>query len=109
MRRVGHIAAAGTGQLGGNPAVGRDMAFEEEDAPRMLGTDDLGGVTVERRQLAPLVAPGLIQEVVADHAWGLARRRRKLAPASAGNACGRRGCWRKSHRTTGASSGRWPS
>src|SRR5271157_6400380 len=71
MRSVGHVAAVGTGQPGGNPAVGRDMAFEEEDAPRMLGTDDLGGGAVEGRQLAPLVAPGLIQEVVADHAWGL--------------------------------------
>ena len=37
----------------------------------MLGADDLGGVAVERGQLAPLVAPGLVQEVVADHARGL--------------------------------------
>ena len=44
------------------------MPFEEQDGRGVRGVDDPGGVAVERRELGALVAPGLVQEVVADHA-----------------------------------------
>ena len=72
----------GRGSLVAIPQLVVTWPFEKHDRPGMLGADDLGGVAVERGQLPPLVAPGLVQEVVADHAGSPGEGRRRFVPPS---------------------------